>query len=55
MNLILLDTDVASFIFKNSPVAKQYQYLLSGSALALSFMVSIHKQWSNDRFSGISK
>ena len=62
MNLILLDTDVASFIFKNSPLAKQYQYLLSGSILALSFMTvadlfqwtKIHK-WGEHRVSQLEQ
>ncbi len=37
-NSSLLDTDVASFLFKNSPRAKPYQPLIRGKRLALAFV-----------------
>lgn len=38
MSLILIDTDIASFVFKGSDYADPYLPLLSGQELALSFM-----------------
>lgn len=35
---LLLDTDVASFLFKNSPHAKPFRQLIKGKRLALSFV-----------------
>jgi len=42
MSLILIDTDIASFIFKGSDYADPYLPLLSGQELALSFMTDRH-------------
>ncbi|MEM8641430.1 MAG: type II toxin-antitoxin system VapC family toxin [Cyanobacteria bacterium P01_G01_bin.54] len=38
MAVILLDTDIASFIFKGSQFSEPYEPLLQGHELALSFM-----------------
>ncbi|NEO88080.1 MAG: type II toxin-antitoxin system VapC family toxin [Spirulina sp. SIO3F2] len=47
MSLLLLDTNVASFIFKGSQFAQPYQPLVQGHELALSFMtVTELFQWS---------
>jgi tRNA(fMet)-specific endonuclease VapC len=35
---LLLDTDVASFLFKNSPHARPFRPLLKGKGLALAFV-----------------
>jgi tRNA(fMet)-specific endonuclease VapC len=35
---LLLDTDVASFLFKNSPHAKPFRPLINGKRLALAFV-----------------
>lgn len=57
MSLILLDTDVASFILKGSDYAAPYQPILSGQELALSFMSvaemfqwALLRQWGDRRF-----
>jgi predicted nucleic acid-binding protein len=48
MSLFLIDTDIASFIFKGSDYAAPYLPLLSGQELALSFMtVAELFQWAN--------
>jgi tRNA(fMet)-specific endonuclease VapC len=47
MSLLLIDTDIASFIFKGSDYASPYMPLLSGHELALSFMtVAELFQWA---------
>ncbi len=47
MSLLLIDTDIASFIFKGSDYADPYVPLLSGNELALSFMsVAELFQWA---------
>jgi tRNA(fMet)-specific endonuclease VapC len=38
MSLLLIDTDIASFIFKGSDYADPYLQLLGGQELAMSFM-----------------
>ena len=38
MSTVLIDTDIASFIFKGSNYADPYSPLLSGQELAISFM-----------------
>lgn len=50
MSLILIDTDIASFIFKGSNYADAYTPVLSGNELALSFMtVAELFQWASLR------
>ncbi len=50
MSLLLIDTDIVSFIFKGSGYADPYMPLLSGHELALSFMtVAELFQWANLR------
>lgn len=56
MSLLLIDTDIASFIFKGSDYVNSYLPLLSGHELALSFMTvaelfqwAILRQWGNSR------
>ena len=56
MSLLLIDTDVASFVFKGSDYANPYLPLLSGQELALSFMTvaelfqwAILRQWGDRR------
>ena len=50
MSLILLDTDVASFIFKGSSYALPYQPLIEGNQIVLSFMtVAELFQWTELR------
>jgi tRNA(fMet)-specific endonuclease VapC len=50
MSLLLIDTDIASFIFKGSDYATPYQPLLRGNELALSFMsVAELYQWAKLR------
>jgi tRNA(fMet)-specific endonuclease VapC len=52
----LLDTDVASFLFKKSPRAKPFQPLLKGKRLALAF-VSVAElfKWTLKRRWGAQK
>ena len=38
MSSVVVDTDVASFIFKNHPIAGLYERDLAGSTLLISFM-----------------
>ncbi|MHC5612985.1 MAG: PIN domain-containing protein [Nostoc sp.] len=56
MSLLLIDTDIASFIFKGSDYAYPYLPLLSSQELALSFMTvaellqwAILRQWGDRR------
>ncbi|MDX2242919.1 MAG: type II toxin-antitoxin system VapC family toxin [Leptolyngbyaceae cyanobacterium bins.302] len=56
MSLVLIDTDIASFILKGSDYADPYLPLLSGQELALSFMTvaelfqwAILRQWGDRR------
>jgi tRNA(fMet)-specific endonuclease VapC len=56
MSLLLIDTNIASFIFKGSDYADPYISLLSGHELALSFMTvaelfqwAILRQWGDRR------
>ena len=56
MSIVLIDTDIASFIFKGSNYADPYLPLLSGQELALSFMTvaelfqwAILRQWGDRR------
>ena len=47
MSLLVIDTDIASFIFKGSDYADPYIPLLTGNELALSFMtVAELFQWA---------
>jgi tRNA(fMet)-specific endonuclease VapC len=62
MSLILIDTDIASFIFKGSDYADPYLPLLSGHELALSFMTvaelfqwAIFRQWGDRRLSQLEQ
>lgn len=50
MNVIVLDTEVFSFIFKGASQAQQYQQLLVGKRPAISFMtVAELFQWALTR------
>lgn len=56
MNLLLIDTDIASFIFKASDYATPYLPLLNGHDLAISFVTvaelyqwAILRQWGERR------
>ncbi len=62
MSLLLLDTDVASFIFKGSDYAIPYTPILTGNELALSFMTvaelfqwSILRQWGDRRIAQLEE
>jgi len=62
MSLILIDTDIASFIFKGSDYADPYIPLLTGNELALSFMTiaelfqwAIVRQWGNRRITQLEQ
>ncbi len=62
MSLLLIDTDIASFIFKGSDYANPYLPLLSDQELALSFMTvaelfqwAILRQWGNRRLSRLEQ
>ena len=47
MSIILVDTNIASFIFKVSDYAESYEVFLNGHELALSFMsVAELYQWA---------
>ena len=62
MSLVLIDTDIASFIFKGSDYADPYLPLLSGQELALSFMTvaelfqwAILRQWGDRRLAQLEQ
>lgn len=62
MSLVLIDTDIASFILKGSNYADPYQPLLSGQELALSFMTiaelfqwAILRQWGDRRLTQLEQ
>jgi tRNA(fMet)-specific endonuclease VapC len=62
MSLLLIDTDIASFIFKGSDYADPYVPLLSGHELALSFMSvaelfqwAILRQWRDRRLAQLEQ
>ncbi|MEL7520411.1 MAG: type II toxin-antitoxin system VapC family toxin [Cyanobacteria bacterium P01_A01_bin.116] len=62
MSLILIDTDIASFVFKGSEFAKPYTPVLQGYDLALSFMTiaelfqwAFQNQWGNQRVTQLEK
>ncbi|MGG6270437.1 type II toxin-antitoxin system VapC family toxin [Leptolyngbya sp. AN03gr2] len=62
MSLLLIDTDVASFIFKGSDYADPYISLLIGNELALSFMTvaelfqwAILRQWGDRRLAQLEQ
>ncbi len=62
MSLFLIDTDIASFIFKGSNYADPYLPILNGQELALSFMTvaelfqwAILRQWGDLRFAELEK
>jgi len=47
MSIILIDTNIASFIFKGSVYIEPYEPLLNGHELALSFMsIAELYQWA---------
>jgi tRNA(fMet)-specific endonuclease VapC len=47
MSVILIDTNIASFIFKGSVYIEPYEPLLNGHELALSFMsIAELYQWA---------
>jgi tRNA(fMet)-specific endonuclease VapC len=59
---LLIDTDIASFIFKGSDYAKPYMPLLSGHELVLSFMTvaelfqwAILRQWGDHRLARLEQ
>lgn len=62
MSIILIDTDIASFIFKGSTYADPYLPLLQGHQLALSFMTvaelfqwAIMRQWGDLRLAQLEE
>lgn len=62
MALFLIDTDIASFIFKGSDYADPYLPLLSDQELALSFMTvaelfqwAILRKWGDRRLSQLEQ
>lgn len=62
MSLLLIDTDIASFIFKGSDYVIPYLPLLSDQELALSFMTiaemfqwAILRQWGDRRLSQLEQ
>ena len=62
MSLLLIDTDITSFIFKGSDYADPYLSLLSGQELAMSFMTvaelfqwAILRQWGDRRLSQLEQ
>ncbi len=62
MSLLLIDTDIASFILKGSNYADPYISLLSGHELALSFMTvaelfqwAILRQWGDRRLAQLEQ
>jgi tRNA(fMet)-specific endonuclease VapC len=62
MSTILLDTNVASFIFKDSDYATPYKPLLNGHELAISFMSiaelyqwAFMRQWGDRRIAQLEQ
>ena len=62
MSLLLIDTDIASFILKGSDYANPYLPLLNGQELALSFMTvaelfqwAFLRQWGDRRLSQLDQ
>jgi tRNA(fMet)-specific endonuclease VapC len=62
MSTVLIDTDIASFIFKGSNYADPYLPLLSEQELALSFMTvaelfqwAILRQWGDRRLAQLEQ
>lgn len=62
MSLVLIDTDIASFILKGSNYADPYLPLLSGQDLVLSFMTvaelfqwAILRQWGDRRLAQLEQ
>ncbi|MGB7084247.1 MAG: type II toxin-antitoxin system VapC family toxin [Phormidesmis sp.] len=62
MGLLLIDTDIASFIFKGSNYAEPYLPLLIAQELALSFMTvaelfqwAIIRQWGDRRLAKLEQ
>jgi tRNA(fMet)-specific endonuclease VapC len=62
MTVLLIDTDITSFIFKGSNYADPYMPLLSGHQLALSFMTvgelfqwAILRQWGDRRLAQLEE
>ena len=41
MRLLVVDTDVVSFVFKNHPIGAQYEADLAGCTLLISFMTLV--------------
>lgn len=62
MSLLLIDTDIASFIFKGSDYADPYLPILGGQELALSFMTvaelfqwAILRKWGDRRLAQLEQ
>jgi tRNA(fMet)-specific endonuclease VapC len=62
MSLLLIDTDIASFILKGSNYVDPYLPFLTGQELALSFMTvaelfqwAILRQWGDRRFAQLEQ
>jgi tRNA(fMet)-specific endonuclease VapC len=62
MSLLLIDTDIASFIFKGSNYSDPYLPFLSGQELALSFMTvaelfqwAMFRQWGDRRLTQLEQ
>ncbi len=48
LDTVILDTDVASFFFKNSPKTKPFRRMVKGKRLALAFVSPLRSR-SNGR------
>ena len=62
MSFYLIDTDIASFIFKGSDYADPYLLYLTGQQLAMSFMTvaelfqwAILRQWGDSRLAQLEQ
>jgi tRNA(fMet)-specific endonuclease VapC len=62
MSILLLDTDVVSFILKGDSRANQYAPILHGNRLALSFMTVAElfqwaavRNWGSQRFTSLER
>ena len=62
MNILLLDTDVVSFILKGDSRANKYSHIIQGNRLALSFMTVAElfqwaaiRNWGQQRTANLEK
>ncbi len=59
---LLLDTDVASYLFKNSPHAKPFRSLVKGRRLALAFVSvaelfkwTLKRRWGQEKIAQLEE